>query len=75
MMPIVNGLEDEFAGEVDVMRLSAAEGENAALQDRYGLRGHPSFAVLGETGVVVERFYGPQSADILREAMVRVQTK
>ncbi len=72
-MPIVNGLEDEFVGEVDVMRLNADEGENAALQNRYGLRGHPSFAVLDETGAVVERFYGPQSAGTLREAMEKAR--
>ncbi len=42
-MPIVNGLEDKSAGGINVVQLDAAEGDNAALQEQYGLRGHPSF--------------------------------
>lgn len=42
-MPIVNGLEDKSAGGINVVQLDAAEGDNAALQEQYGLCGHPSF--------------------------------
>lgn len=73
-MPIVNGLEEEFAGEVAVIRLNAADRNNAALQSRYGLRGHPSFAVLDGGDEVVERFFGPQSAEVLRAAMDGVRS-
>lgn len=65
----MNGLEDEFAGEVAVIRLNAADRSNAALQSQYGPRGHPAFAVLDGENELVERFFGPQSADTLRAAM------
>lgn len=69
MMPIVNGLEGEFGTQINVVRLNAAESENVALQNKYGLRGHPSFAVLDGGGSVVERYFGPQSEEVLRAAI------
>jgi thioredoxin-like negative regulator of GroEL len=72
MTPIVDGLEAEFDGKVDVFQLDANETENAALHAEYRLRGHPAFAVLDETGFVTARFFGPQTADTLREAMTAV---
>lgn len=69
MMPIVNGLEDQFGGQMSFVRLNADEGDNAALLAQYGLRGHPSFVVLDESGAVVERFLGPQSSETLSAAI------
>lgn len=70
MMPIVNGLEQEFAGQVTVLRLDAAVAANLDLQARYGLRGHPSFVVLDEDGRMIQTFVGPQTAETLRQALV-----
>jgi thioredoxin-like negative regulator of GroEL len=72
MMPIVNGLEEEFAGEINIARLNVGDGDHAALQTQYGLRGHPSFVVLDDGGAIAERFFGPQSAETLRAAMEQV---
>ena len=72
-MPIVNGLEEEFAGEIEVVRLDAAGSGGAALQSYYDVRGHPSFAVLDAEGDVLARFYGPQSAETLRNALEQVR--
>jgi thioredoxin-like negative regulator of GroEL len=69
MMPIVNGLEDEFGGEITAVRLNATDSESAALQSQYGLRGHPSFLVLDASGDVVERFFGPRNEETLRMAI------
>jgi hypothetical protein len=69
MAPIVNGLAEEFAGDVDVQRLNAAEGITNRLQAEYGVRGHPSFVVLDGEGAVTQRFFGPQEEATLREAM------
>ncbi|MDT8304535.1 MAG: hypothetical protein RRC07_01255 [Anaerolineae bacterium] len=62
----MNGLEEEFGGEMRVVRLNAGDGDNAALQAQYGVRGHPSFVILDGSGTVVERFFGPQSDETLR---------
>ncbi len=72
MMPIVDELEEEFAGRVQFVRLNAGRAEEERLSAALGLRGHPSFAILGADGRVSNRFFGPQPADLLRTALVSV---
>jgi thioredoxin-like negative regulator of GroEL len=72
MMPIVDGLEEEFEGKVSVTRLDAAEPENARLQARYGVRGHPAFVFLDRDGQIVVSFLGPQAEFVLRVAMAGI---
>ncbi len=69
MTPIVNGLEEEFSGQLTVQQLNAEEVENAQLMQEYGLRGHPSFAILTEDGRLSKTFFGPQSEAQLRKAI------
>ena len=69
----MNGLADEFAGEVNVVRLKADTSDTIPLQERYGGRGHPFFAVIDKDGQVTERFFGPQTAVTLRQAMTAVR--
>jgi thioredoxin-like negative regulator of GroEL len=72
MEPIVNGLEQEFSGQLQVMRLDADDPVNEQLMQDLGLRGHPSFAVIDAQGNITARFFGPQSAETLREALQNV---
>jgi thioredoxin-like negative regulator of GroEL len=72
MEPIVNGLEAEAAGQFQVSRLDAAVPANADMELSYGLRGHPAFVVLAADGSVTATFVGPQSEDVLREAVTAV---
>lgn len=68
-MPIVNGLEADFEGQIDVIRLNVEEADNARIQQAFGLRGHPSAAVLDAEGEVTHRFFGAESAETLRAAL------
>jgi thioredoxin-like negative regulator of GroEL len=72
MMPIVDGLSAEFAGRAAVLKLNAAAPANEALQARYNVRGHPSFVVLDAGSQPVQRFFGPQAEEILRQALEQV---
>jgi thioredoxin-like negative regulator of GroEL len=72
MAPIVDGLSDEFEGRATVLQLNAAEQTNEELQARYDVRGHPSFVVLDGDGRVVQRFFGPQAVEILRQELEQV---
>jgi hypothetical protein len=72
MAPIVDGLKVEFAGRASVLQLNAGQSENEELQNQWGLRGHPSFAILDSEGRVSERFFGSQSGEILRQAIEAV---
>ncbi len=72
MTPIVDRLQVEFDGRVSVIQLNAAQEANVRLQNQWGLRGHPSFAVQDENGRVVHQFFGPQTETNLRQAMESV---
>lgn len=68
----MDGLEAEFGNEVNFERLNAAESEVLQLQQTYGLRGHPSVAILDENGAVAQRYFGPETAEKLREDLTAV---
>ena len=72
MAPIVDGLSEEFAGRATVRQLNATEQANVELQARYDLRGHPSFVTLDGDARVVQRFFGPQAEETLRQALEQV---
>jgi thioredoxin-like negative regulator of GroEL len=69
MIPIVDGLGEDFEGRVSAIQLNAALSTNARLQADFGLTGHPSFVVLDSEGRVIQRFFGPQTEMILRQSM------
>ncbi len=69
MMPIVNGLDEEFEGRVSTFRLNAAEEANEKLQNQWDLRGHPTFALIDMNDRIVQKLFGPQPEAVLREAM------
>ena len=73
MAPIVDGLSEEFDGKATVYQLNAAEKANVELQARYDVRGHPSFVTLDGDGRVVQRFFGPQAKETLRQALEQVE--
>jgi thioredoxin-like negative regulator of GroEL len=72
MTPIVNGLGEEFEGQVVVVQLDAGQKDNAELQSQLDLRGHPTFVVLDGQDLVVQRFIGPQTEAALRQAIASV---
>ena len=66
----MNGLDSEYEdSQIEFMRLDANSTEGGAIQRSYGLRGHPSIALINADGEVVQKFVGEQSAEILREAI------
>ena len=75
MAPIVDGLGEEFQGRATALQLDAAQATNASLQADFGLRGHPTFAVLNGDGLVTQRFFGPQLEDVLHNAMESVTSQ
>jgi hypothetical protein len=75
MMPIVDGLGEEFDGRVTALQLDAGQAANARLQAEFGLRGHPSFAVIDEQDRITQRFFGPQTEQLLRQSMEAIATR
>ena len=62
----------EFAGRVSVVKLNVGTAENEAIQQGYGMRGHPTAVVLNGNGEVVERYYGAEDVEVLRGVLTAV---
>lgn len=71
----MDGLEAEFQEEVNFVRLNAAESDVLQLQQTYGLRGHPSVAILDGDGEVEALHFGPETIETLREELTAVLQK
>ena len=71
-MSIVDGLEEEFLGRAAFVKLDANQQKNADLQRAYDVIGHPAFAILDGQDRVVQRYFGPQTEEILRQSIVAV---
>lgn len=65
MEPVVDGLEDEFGGQVEFRRIDAATRDGQAAFRAYGLRGHPSYVVVDPSGEVLWIGFGEQPAEAL----------
>lgn len=50
MLPVVRELEAEYVDRVNVQIVSYYDDANRPLLEQYGVRGHPSFLVLGPDG-------------------------
>jgi hypothetical protein len=65
----VNGLETEYGGDINFVRLNATDATNEAYQQSLGLRGHPTVALLAADGTLSAQYIGEQSAETLRPAL------
>jgi hypothetical protein len=69
MTPVVNGLETAFADVVDFRSLDATSGIGQRAFNSYGLPGHPSYLILDPQGEVLLRSFGPQTKQVLADAI------
>lgn len=65
MEPVVNGLEDDFANEIEVMRLDVNQGLGLDAFRFYRLRGHPAYVLLNPQGEVLWSGLGVQSIEMI----------
>ena len=73
MLPIVNGLEAEFAGQTAFETYDANTEEGQDLIRAYGLRGHPSYIIVDRNGDRLWSFSGRMSDTALRDQIKRYQ--
>jgi hypothetical protein len=52
MQPIVNGLEQQYGARLAFESRDATAAANQASMRAYGLRGHPSYAIVDQSGQV-----------------------
>lgn len=71
-MPIVDGLETQYAGQIAFQRINANEGDGPAIMRAYQVQGHPTILIVDRQGREVKRFIGPQSSEQIAEGLQQV---
>lgn len=69
MMPIVNGLEEEFEGQIAFEQHNAGTPDGRAVMEALSARGHPSYAIVDLDGDVLWMSTGQLPAEMLRQAI------
>ncbi len=70
MMPIVNGLRDEFSETVSFVYLDARDAaDGQRFFEQLELPGHPSVVIFDAAGRETYRAFGVVEADALRQAI------
>lgn len=65
----MNGLKDEFAGEIDFFDLDVDKPETAAVRQGYGFTGRSQYLLINAQGEVVQRWFGPLSNTMIAEEL------
>lgn len=68
----MNGLAEEYEGQIAVMQLDANIEVNERIQQQFGVRGHPSAVIIDSQGQVIQRYFGVETAVTLRSALNEV---
>ncbi len=66
MKPVVNRLEEEFAGQVQFRSLNIDDAVNDGAKAQYKFIGQPQFVVVGADGAVITSRNGIQRFDTLK---------
>ncbi|HMR62915.1 MAG TPA: thioredoxin family protein [Anaerolineae bacterium] len=69
MTPVVDGLEQQYGGQVVFKRINALEGDGPEVMRAYRIPGHPALLVFNQARVEVQRFIGPQPAGVVQEVL------
>ncbi len=65
----MNGLENEYRGDLYVQRVNIDTSEGNRLQTMFEVSGTPTIIIFNHNGQVVARFNGLVSEDMLRQAI------
>ena len=72
MKPIVDGLEQEYAGRVTFVRLDIDDPATAEAKATYGFRYQPYYVLLDDNGEVVDSWLGSQEKKVFDAAFAAV---
>jgi thioredoxin-like negative regulator of GroEL len=70
----VHGLEAEYGDQINFVYLDANLPQNEQVQQGFGLRGHPTVALLDQNGRLAQTFFGPQTAEQLRSTLQEISS-
>jgi len=72
MAPIVDGIEEQYGEQIVVKRVNAEVGDGPEIVKAYRIPGHPTTLIFDKEGSEVQRLFGPQSTEVVEEAVRRV---
>ena len=72
MAPIVDGLKEQYGEQITVKRINADVGVGPEIVRAYRIPGHPTTLIFDSQGQEVQRLLGPQSTEVVREALQNV---
>ena len=68
MLPVVHGLEKEYAGRIEFVRVNVLDSKNEPLLDQFGFNTTPELYLLDEDGTIIGFWNDFVEAEELREA-------
>ena len=72
MTPIVNGLEETYGEEFNIVRVDIDTKEGKNLAREQGFIGQPTFIFFDESGEEVRRLMGPVAAETFQAEIERL---
>ncbi|MEW5959028.1 MAG: thioredoxin family protein [Chloroflexota bacterium] len=70
----MDGLEEQYGERVTIKRINAQVGDGPAIMQEYRLGGHPTLLIFDQNGAEVQRWLGPQPAQVVEELLQRLVT-
>ena len=67
-----DGIEEEYGEQITLKRINADEGDGPDIVRAYRIPGHPTTLIFDSEGNEVQRLFGPQSAEVIEEALQTV---
>jgi thioredoxin-like negative regulator of GroEL len=74
MTPIVDGLEQQYNEQITIKRIDADVGDGPTIMRDYRIPGHPTTLIFDSQGQEVQRFIGPQPAEMIEDVLLSVLT-
>lgn len=72
MTPIVDGIEEQYGEQVVFKRINADVDDGPIIVRAYRIPGHPTTILFDEGGNEVQRLLGPQSAEVVEQAVQKI---
>ena len=75
MKPIVNGLEEEYGRDFNIVRIDIDTSRGKKLAREHSFIGQPTFLFFDASGEEVRRLMGPQDPEVLAREVERVMSE
>jgi len=72
MEPIVDGLEETYGDEFEIVRVNVDRPNGVKLAREHGIVGQPNYIFFDREGEEIRRMAGPQFADVMTQEIVRI---